>query len=201
MGRNSGGVRNGASKKQGGGKGKTEAGYTKRMLQNIVGIEQTYRTKPDETLHIFSPSGSLLHSMGGKGTSVVGDGWKIPENTILTHNHPRAIGKKGLQSIGNSFSFEDINTAVISNAREMRAVTPRYTFSVKRPKGGWGATSDQIKLAWNEAHKKTQSEFYKHINRHGGSQAAIERASALHFHRVMSIVSKKFGWNYTKKKG
>lgn len=202
MGRNSGGVRSNAPGKQGGsGKGKTEEGYTKLMLKNIVGIEQTYRTKPDETLHIFSPTGTLLHSMGGKGAGVAGDGWKIPENTVLTHNHPRAIGKKGLQSIGNSFSFEDINTAVSTNAREMRAVTPRYTFSVKRPKSGWGATPDQIRLAWNSAHKATQSQFYAYINKHGGSQAAIDRASALHFHRVMSIVSKKFGWNYTKKKG
>lgn len=139
MGRNSNGVAGKSSSSNGTAlKGKTEDGYTSKMVKHIVGLEQKYRNNKDETLHFFSPSGDIIKSIGGKGAQVQFDIKSIPANTIMTHNHPRSLGLKGIKSIGNSFSADDIASAVKVNAKEIRAVTPTYTFSLKRPKGGWG---------------------------------------------------------------
>lgn len=138
MGRNSGGITSsGKGGSSGGSKGATEKGYTAKMVKNIVGMEQKYRRNKDETLHVFNSKGDIVSSIGGKGAQVVFDPKKIPANSILTHNHPRSLGESGIRRIGNSFSSDDIRSAIRVNAKEMRAVTPTYTFSIKRPKGGW----------------------------------------------------------------
>lgn len=203
MGRNAAGVNKSGSKSRKGGvsKGRTEAGYTPKMMKNIVGIEQKYRGNRDETLHLFNANGDIIRSFGGKGASVTVTGYTFPQNTILTHNHPRSIGATGVKSIGNSFSQADIKTAINTNAKEMRAVTPRYTFSVKRPSGGWNCTEAQFNRAWNAANREVRAKGEYHVNKHKFSRSSIERAETVHFHRVMQIVSKKFGWDYTKKKG
>lgn len=205
MGRNSGGV-TGSTKAKGSGlgtKGATEEGYTRTMIKNIVGLEQGYRGNKDETLHVFTPTGKLIRSIGGKGAAVqVPDMAMLSTNAILTHNHPRAIGQKGLAAIGNSFSHADINLAVRANASEMRAVTPTYTFSMKRPKGGWNATPQQVVDAFKAAEKKTRSRMQSYIDNYKGSwKTAVERANTMHYHLIWKEVAKQMGWNYSKKRG
>ncbi len=201
MGRNSDGVSGSSSPSSGGvTKGATEKGYSAKMAKNILGVEQRYRNNVDETAHIFSGSGTLLRSIGGKGAKVILDG-NIPENSIITHNHPRSIGSKGILRIGNSFSGEDIKSAVSLNAREMKAVTPTYTFSIKRPKGGWGVSSERAMEVWRKANSTVRYRMEKYLEKTGWSQAAIDRANATHFHQVMKIVSKQLGWEYSKKRG
>lgn len=202
MGRNSGGVKSVASstgsKLK---KGATEQGYSAKMAKNILGMEQKYRSNKDETLHVFTSGGTLVKSIGGKGAQVAFDGKSIPENSILTHNHPRSLGATGIRSIGNSFSKQDIVSAVETNAKEIRAVTPTYTFSVKRPKGGWGGSPKQIGDAFSKAHKAVQSEMHSYLNKTGWSDDSIARAETTHFHKVMQKMANKYGWSYTKKKG
>ncbi len=202
MGRNSGGVSGSSASNSGGAgkKGATEEGYSAKMVKNILGIEQRYRNNSDETLHIFNGSGGLVKSIGGKGTSVTISG-DIPENSILTHNHPRSIGKKGILKIGNSFSGEDIRTAVNCNAREIRAVTPTYTFSLKRPKGGWGVSAKRAYDIWKAANDAVYKSNDKHLRKRGYSQTAIDRATTAHYHQVMKMVADELGWKYSKKRG
>lgn len=178
--------------------GATEKGYTKKMRDNILGKEREIRNNKDESLHVFSSKGDLLLSLQGKGASVIIN-TKLPENAIHTHNHPRSIGESGIRRIGNSFSAEDLMTAVKSNAREIRAVTPTYTFSIKRPKGGWNATPQQVRQAYQKYDVRTQDEFTRYLNKRGWSKTALDRANTLHWHRVNQLVAKEFGWNYTKK--
>lgn len=204
MGRNSGGVRGSVSNSRSKGNiqsGKTEKNYTDKMIKNIVGIEQVYRKNKDETLHVFDDKGNIIVSFGGKGAQVKFEANKVPKDSILTHNHPRGIGKTGLASIGNSFSEQDILSAITTNAKEMRAVTPLYTFSLKRPKGGWGVDKKTFSKEWSKAHRETLRDFNNYISGSSNKKQAYERANALHFHRVMQRVSKKFGWYYSKKKG
>lgn len=205
MGRNSSGVAGkGASNNGTAGKGKTEEGYTPKMVKNIVGLEQKYRNNKDETLHFFSPSGDIIKSVGGKGAQVAFDAKSIPANTIMTHNHPRSIGEKGIKRIGNSFSVEDIASAVGVNAKEIRAVTPTYTFSLKRPKGGWGGSVKDIVSDYQAANKKVFTSNKGYIweqSQKGNYDSALERAEVSHFHKVMKIMSAKYGWKYSKKKG
>lgn len=204
MGKSSGGLRGGSN---GGGpknpimdlKGATEAGYTDKMMRNIVGIEQKYRTNKDETLHMFTPSGELIHSFAGKGAEVRIPSGLIIEHTILTHNHPRSLGQKGVLRIGNSLSAPDLYTMVRRNVREMRAVTPTYTYSMKRPKGGWGVTEQRLKRAYKKAERETLDEARRYIARMGNSKTAIMRANATFYHKVNKKLAAKFGWDYTKK--
>lgn len=71
-------------------------------------MESRYRNNKDETLHVYGSSGNIITSFGGKGAEARFNSKGIPENTILTHNHPRAIGASGITRIGNSFSKQDI---------------------------------------------------------------------------------------------
>lgn len=57
MGRNSGGVSGSGAGKVKANKGTTETGYTAKMVKNIVGIEQKYRTtkmKPCMFSHLLA---------------------------------------------------------------------------------------------------------------------------------------------------
>lgn len=201
MGKTSGGVRGGNSSNiRSTRKGATEQGYTDKMAKNIISKESEYRYNKDETLHIFNDKGELLKSIGGKGAEVK-TYEKIPENSILTHNHPRSLGEKGIRSIGNSFSRQDIVTAVSTNAKEIRAVTPTYTFSVKRPKGGWGASANTISGDFKRAHEAVYKEMSSYVHNRNYSASAMARAEVTHFDRVMKKMAKKYGWEYSHKKG
>lgn len=162
-------------------------------------MEQKYRQNKDETLHVFNDKGDIVTSIGGKGAQVVFDYKQIPANSILTHNHPRSLGASGIRRIGNSFSSDDIKSAVKTNAKEMRAVTPTYTFSVKRPKGGWGVSVDDVSKAFAAANKTVQKQGLDYLDRTGWNNSGIARAEITHWHKVMKLVSKKFGWDYSKK--
>ena len=180
--------------------GATERGYTALMRQNILGTERSIRRRRDEELHVFDSRGNLVQSIQGKGAAVKFDG-TLPENSILTHNHPRALGKSGIKAIGNSFSGQDIALAVSSNAKEMRAVTPTYTFSIKRPKGGWGVSASEVKKAYTQINNQLTNEVRSGYltGRRSYSESSYDRATVTHFHNVMKRLSKRFGWSYTKK--
>lgn len=200
MGRNSGGVTSsGKGGSSGGSKGATEKGYTAKMVKNIVGMEQKYRRNKDETLHVFNSKGDIVSSIGGKGAQVRFDPKKIPANSILTHNHPRSLGTNGIRRIGNSFSSDDIRSAIKVNAKEMRAVTPTYTFSVKRPKGGWGVSENEVAMAYANANNRVTKQRDDYLIKTGWGQSQIYRANVTHSHKVMKILAKKYGWDYSKK--
>lgn len=170
MAKTAGGVRTYKQGSSRASKGATEKGYTAKMVKNIVGMEQKYRRNKDETLHVFNSKGDIVTSFGGKGAKVVFDTKKVPPNSILTHNHPRSLGASGIMRIGNSFSSADIVSAVRTNAKEIRAVTPTYTFSVKRPKGGWGIAANDVRKAYENANRAVKKERRTYLGKRGGVQ-------------------------------
>lgn len=180
-------------------KGVTEKGYNTKMVKNIVGMEQKYRRNKDETLHVFNSKGDIVFSIDGKGAQVVFDPNKVPANSILTHNHPRSLDKNGIRRIGNSFSSEDIRYAIRVNAKEMRAVTPTYTFSIKRPKGGWGVSVAEVTKAFANANRTVSKQGRNYLDQTKWQESNIARAEVTHFHKVMKILAKKYGWEYSKK--
>lgn len=118
------------------------------------------------------------------------------KDCVLTHNHPRGWGfsEKSLGRIGNSFSPADIYLAVSANLSEIRAVTPTYTFSLKRPKTGWGVSVNELNKVINEEHQKCLSNFNKIINNAPSwhQDACAERAKALHYHIVIETEAQIF---------
>lgn len=178
----------------------TEKGYSAKLSKAILGKEQEIRLNKDESLYFYNSKGELLASLQGKGTSVnAGKDFVAPTNAIMVHNHPSALDKTGIKRIGNSFSGIDMVSAVRYNAREMRAVTPTYTFSMKRPKGGWGATPEEVRRVYQRYNEQVRYDFTRYVDRRGYSETAQRRAEVMHWHRVNQLVSKYFGWKYTKK--
>lgn len=185
------------------GGGRTEQGYSNTMRKNILGTESSIRMNRDESMHVFDATGRKLTTVQGKGARVRFDSRTIPRDAIITHNHPRAIGRTGIMSFGNSFSRADVTSAAALNAREMRAVTPTYTFSIKRPKNGWG---DPVRIdrAYRRIEREVIRENQRYISKASGSRSGYtrsERSEATHYHSIITRLAKQMGWDYTKKKG
>lgn len=194
----SGGKSSGSGSSQGS-KGATEKGYTAKMVRNIVGIEQKYRRNKDETLHVFTDKGDIVTSIVGQGAEVNFNGRMIPPDSILTHNHPRSLGASGIERIGHSFSKADIRTAVMYNAKEIRAVTPTYTFSLKRPKGGWGVSAQEFVKVYDKTFDATLRSVRDYLDERKWSASSKARVEVTTHHMVMKILAKKYGWDYSKK--
>ena len=90
-------------------------------------------------------------------------------------------------------------SSVSVNAKEMRAVPPTYTFSIKRPKGGWGVSADEAKKAFADTDRIVYKQGYNYLNQTKWNESNIARADVTHFHKVMKILAKKYGWDYSKK--
>ena len=181
--------------------GETEKGYTRLMRENILGTERSIRRKKDEELHVFDSKGNFVKSFQGKGNKVqnIVD---LPKNSIITHNHPRALGKKGVMAIGNSFSLDDIKTAIWHNAKEIRAVTTTYTFSIKRPaKGYWGVSPREVQQAFREIEREVTGDRQRYIAKRNYGNSQLDRATITHYHEINKRLAKRFGWSYTKKRG
>ena len=118
------------------------------IQSKIEKVENEIRNnKSFETAVAFSEEGNIIIDKRGKAFSV---GFSKEEllkmkDTVMTHNHPRGwkYADGSLGRIGSSFSPEDIILAIKGDLAEIRAVTPLYTFSMKRPEKGWGATPDE----------------------------------------------------------
>lgn len=90
--------------------------------------------------------------------------------------------------------------AVGANLKEIRAVTPTYTFSVKRPKNGWGVSPNQVKRAYDKAEKEVRREMDKYLDRVGRTKTSYDRANASYYNQINKRVAEKFGWKYSHKR-
>lgn len=183
----------------------TESGYTARMRRNVLGIEREIRQNDKEHLVAFDAKGNRLFrvTQDNEGSVYVdGEQEELMNGAVVTHNHPSALKANGVRRIGNSFSGGDIASSIGLNVREIRAVTPTYTFSLKRPKGGWGVSAKQAAAEYNKIMFSTMSKDYDYV-KGGKSRAEKEsrndRAMIRLQHSVVRTLAKKYGWEYTKK--
>lgn len=121
----------------------------------------------------------------------------------MTHNHPSgwAYPENSVRRIGNSFSEDDILMAVRCDLAEMRAVTPNYTFVLKRPKKGWGVTLEDFHQVYKSVNKLIREEGDAYVDKMGSSESSCDRAGIVHFHKVNKRLAKRFGWEYSKRRG
>ena len=181
----------------------TEAGLTDAQKTAILDREEKIRRNRDESMHVYNDSGKEVFFAQGEGPKVrlkrteLAAAKAALKDNVYTHNHPRSIGKIGVRSIGNAFSPQDVNTAVWGDARELRAVTPRYTFSMKRPAGGWGMTENQAKNLFAQAKRTVAGKGRDYLNKQGWDQTSQDRANALLSHQVnkefVRLAKKKYG--------
>ena len=120
-----------------------------------------------ESVHIFDPkTGKKVQSIfgGTKGSANIAAGRNNSKDAVVTHKHPSGQGKTGWKAIGNSFSGADLSTAIEFDMAEIRAVTHKYTFSMKRPKGGWGVSKADFMRAYTDTNNQVHREFEDYIN-------------------------------------
>lgn len=143
---------------------KTSGGVRKEngISKTLKASESSIRRNKYESAIVIGKNGNiLLNKNGGKrSVSFTKEEAAKLKDAVFTHNHPSALRASGIMRIGNSFSADDLVTAVKTDVKEMRAVTPTYTFSMKRPKGGWGASPKQVRSAFMRIKSKVVSKNY-----------------------------------------
>ena len=177
--------------------------WNERKLYNkITNTENEIRlNKSFETGVLFDRNGNVVIDKRGAKYSVAftDEGCAKMKDCVFTHNHPRGWQEpeKSLGRIGNSFSPADMYLAIAHNVSEMRAVTPNYTFAMKRPEEGWGITISKFEKLVNRENNKLRVEFTARIN---NNTLSPTMASVVHYHILWKRISEKMGWNYTKAK-
>lgn len=175
----------------------------RQLYASIVKREAEIRmNKRHETAIVFNKDGGIVLDKDGQSRHValtVEECGKL-KNTVMTHNHPSgwSYPENSIRRIGNSFSKDDILTAVRWDLSEIRAVTPNYTFVLKRPEKGWGVTPDDFLGTHRSIDKSIREEGDAYVGKMGYSESSCDRASIVHFHKLNKRLAKKFGWEYSK---
>lgn len=177
----------------------------KEMDKNLLlaKTEDEIRERKDsEKAVLFDSNGDIILEKGGDKSSV---GFKDNEaalfkDNLLTHNHPGGwmFDEKSLGRMGSSFSYDDVHLAIKYDLREIRAVTPLYTFAMKRPSGGWGISIDEFKSAYNDINSGVRKKMTNIIDNSADMQMDINRANALHYHLIWKEFAKKYKIEYSK---
>lgn len=175
-----------------------------QLTRKVTDMENNIRmNKKFETGVVYDKDGNLILDKRGQAYNVyfTKEECNLMKNAIFTHNHPRgwAADEKRWAHIGNSFSIDDIALAVFYDLAEIRAVTPLYTFSMKRPESGWGKFKDlrSFRTAMNRQNKIIREELMKAVE---NEYITPEQAGIIHYHLLWKRVAKKQGWNYSKRK-
>lgn len=179
----------------------TERHMNSKQRSGVIDAEN--RTKDDhlENLHIIGTNGETLSYQRGSKNRVRlnSQSQRAAKDAILTHNHPNSQ-KTGIGSIGHSLSPADLKTSVSLDLSEMRARTPRYTFSMRRGKDGWKVPAKNVGRIVGQARKEVNKIVRDHMKRHGSSAAAKERVLAVYWDMVNKRVAKKIGGVYTHRR-
>lgn len=167
--------------------------------KSIKGVESIIRKQTTEYAAVFNSSGDMVVFRQGDNDQVNFTAEELSKmaNAVVTHNHP--FGNAGITKIGSSFSKEDLSLAVYTNAKEIRAVSNNYTFSMKRPKKGWGVSYKDAKKELNNIQKDVSKRLNHYRDNYKGRRSvANSRANILEPHLISKEAAKLFGWKYTK---
>jgi hypothetical protein len=167
----------------------------KILYEKINQIESNIRKNKFETGVAIDEKGNIIINKRGQQYSISFTNEEIAKikNTIFTHNHPSGLQyeDKSIRRTGNSFSWEDINLAIKSNVKEIRAVTPVLTFSMKRPANGW-PDLEKAKALFISQNATVKNNYMKYVEKLNYSEQAIARAETMHFHTVWKEWVKSF---------
>ena len=173
-----------------------------KLDERLTVIENEIRMNADyETGVLLDKKGKILLDKRGEASRVGFSKAEIDmmKDGILTHNHPKgwSYPKNSVRRIGNSFSIDDFETAIVGDLAEIRAVTPHYTFSMKRPEKGWGVTKERFVKEYNKLDKKLLKENKARI---ANRTLTADQATVSHYHTLAQSIAEKYGWTYEKKK-
>lgn len=190
----------------------TDKGLNRQEAFTVNRLEAQIRNRKTEKGYVIGSDGQVIGESVRSGKSFARFYSRdLKKDSIVTHNHPNDIrsGLFGTMAgrIGVPFSSTDIEMAVRHDLKEVRAVTPTYTFSIRRPKGGWG-NSQEVMRALNEYHNSLRPQ----MNRYANQQARMGNISRQRAYEVndranvgiqysgLKELAKRFGWEFTRKK-
>lgn len=191
-------------------KSNINGGLTKAQQVAVEKFENKHRDYKTERVAAIDSKGRIVaqSTSGKRDRTRLG---YIPENCVITHNHPTVSGGvRQTTGVGGSFSHTDIRTAMRRNATEIRAVSANYTYSLRRPAGGWKADPDKVYKDYSDAFNKytlelfgkyrgsssisaTPAETQRFLTRH-------QRANSLASHFATRDMAKKYGFDYTRRR-
>lgn len=95
--------------------------------------------------YVFASDGAQRARRIGWDTGVSFGGVDLNDSTV-THNHPanRQYDEDDPRYDGGGFSRLDLDPAIDGNVAEMRAVTERYTYVLRRPADGRDVSADAV---------------------------------------------------------
>ena len=183
MGRGHGSSR--GSRPGGGISDRTMQGYSQTLAKAMKAREEEIRNAEWEKASIFDQKGNEIFRDDVRGNQ---NGIEMPDellkNNISIHNHPHS----------DTFSYGDVKSTIETNSAELRVITSSgYTYSLKRPKTGWGITTDQLHNAHNDVAERIVGKTASQSMNHSYSINVLN-------HQVWKELSKQYGWSYTKQK-
>lgn len=179
-----------------------DTAFDKKVTDKVTSIEDEIRmNKNFETAVAVDKNSNVIFRIKGSQSDVqlsVNDAKKL-KDCILTHNHPGGwkYDKNRMGHIGASFSLNDIVLAINYDLEEIRAVTPLYTFSLKRPDKGWGVKSKTLIQYYRKKDRELKTEHY-YLREKG--MISEEVARAIHSHELIKRVAKQYKLEYSKLK-
>lgn len=178
---------------------------TEAQKRAVATTEDRIRHNYDhEEGYIVKPDGTMIAGKGrAKAVSLKGLEGHI-KDSVLIHNHPYFDGN-GTRSIGYGLNSQDVKVAIENGASEVRAVTGRYTFSLKRDGGRWWGvvgkdgkfSQKKYKAACRQARQKATLLTESHKEKHNYSEESKARADMVFWHVYMKELSKLVGGEYT----
>ena len=192
----------------------TDRGLNRQEAFRVSQLESKIRNRKTEKGYVIGENGNVI-AESVKGTAHqakfrVSD-LKGSENGVLTHNHPTEGADSGLYGtlagrIGLPFSAKDVNLAAEYNLKEIRAVTPTYTYSIRRPKGGWGDKA-KIESALRRYQLNAQMQAMDYAVRQGAYKAGnqrrkeiSDRANVGTQYTLLKKLAKDMGWEFTRRR-
>ena len=169
------------------------------LEQRIRREEETIRRQTFESAFAWDAQGHLVLSKDGQRDKVSFTTEELLrlENAIFTRNHPDGWNHppSDPRSAGNSFSEIDVYFACINNLAEMRVITPKLRFTLKRPLSGWSAEvwANVVYPLHYEAQKRVILDF-KAARR--AETLSSEEADARFLHETWARVAAQLGLNY-----
>ena len=160
------------------------------MARSVLKAESEIKNNKYETAIIFNDDGSIAFKKEGTKMGVSYDG-RLETNKVMTHNHPGPDAP---------FSSSDLRDAVKFNTKEIRAVSRNFTYSMKRPKGGWGDVKpDAVMRTYSQVKRQVAKEWAPKFDK-VASGAPMRKEYFKSQIEVQRRIAKKFGWDFSYKK-
>lgn len=195
------------------GKNDINSGLTAAQRRAVTEWEDKNRNYKTEHTIVVDRNGTVnprgpLQVGSGTGNRARVNPFKLVPDGVVTHNHPsNGVGIAG--RVGVPFSGADVKLAMKYNLNEIRAVTPNYTYSVRRPTGGWSGSPESLEREYmaitrREA-RNMRDDTLRVLNASGGvsrqdADVYNNRISTLASHRAMEELAKRYGFSYTRKR-